>query len=766
MGYRANRDENDINNEDGNNEPSRFDKFASGVSNMRQGIKENGGLKGYAGNAIKGAINNKVDAAKDKAKNKINDKTNQLKGKINDKIPDSVKQKQAALKGKKDALSKKLNAPKDKIDQTKEKIDEAKKKLNETTFKKGVRVAADAVAPGTGAAAEKVLDTSVGKDAVEAARNASNPITALKEGTKKLVQIVVKKEITKKYVLPVAIGATVCMIIIILLTSVVKFGDSQNYKDSGMAGLDEFSEEYQKFYKNVEKYSDKYNADRYMVIAVLTAYKDNDIYTSDELGENEDVDPEEGDTPSASKKYIKQVAKAIGHSSNGIAEGDYVDRNSGSDFFWWLYDDFIDKYYEEYLGENLENKKREIIEFIYIYYEDIKEGDLNKFGYSSLCPGGITVIGGEYPGVYATEDYVAGVVKKEMGSYWNYPEVMKAFAIAARSFLAATGKCEIGNSENAQTFKPVESSNSTDQNYIKAANETSGMVLTRKDGSILQAQYVTIPVSKYITFDSNTNIYTYSMLHDSTDSASTYTYEMNGDDIVRIAQPAGGVYPPAESSGHHWGMLSYGAVYEAEQGKNYEQILNVFYGSNFSITRSGGGNLLSGDGILSQIIFPISEVNDDLYISAGYRGYMREDGTPHGAMDISCRAGGINCQKYQIIASYPGTVETITRELCNGRNEESAARTNIPYRKNCNGMGITVRVDSGPYIGYKISYWHFSSIDDSIQNGTKITMGQYLGQLGNTGNSTGPHLHFEIVDSHGNRLDLDSSIELVLPKPY
>lgn len=39
-------------------------------------------------------------------------------------------------------------------------------------------------------------------------------------------------------------------------------------------------------------------------------------------------------------------------------------------------------------------------------------------------------------------------------------------------------------------------------------------------------------------------------------------------------------------------------------------------------------------------------------------------------------------------------------------------------------------------------YGHFESL--SVSNGQSVTKGQLLGYMGNTGNSTGPHLHFEI----------------------
>lgn len=55
--------------------------------------------------------------------------------------------------------------------------------------------------------------------------------------------------------------------------------------------------------------------------------------------------------------------------------------------------------------------------------------------------------------------------------------------------------------------------------------------------------------------------------------------------------------------------------------------------------------------------------------------------------------------------------------------------------------------------GYYVVYAHMSTIPEHIKVGATVKKGEVIGQSGNTGNTTGPHLHFELRTPEGKAID-------------
>ena len=113
----------------------------------------------------------------------------------------------------------------------------------------------------------------------------------------------------------------------------------------------------------------------------------------------------------------------------------------------------------------------------------------------------------------------------------------------------------------------------------------------------------------------------------------------------------------------------------------------------------------------------LSLVNcDDAYISRGFGDYKG-----HTGVDIAAPEG------VEIYAADSGTVhKTVTMNM---------------------GYGYHIIIDHGDY---QTLYAHCSSFAD-IEAGDTVEKGDVVAYVGNTGNSTGAHLHFEVITADGQQ---------------
>ena len=75
-----------------------------------------------------------------------------------------------------------------------------------------------------------------------------------------------------------------------------------------------------------------------------------------------------------------------------------------------------------------------------------------------------------------------------------------------------------------------------------------------------------------------------------------------------------------------------------------------------------------------------------------------------------------------------------------GTNVYSTANGRVKTSKYWGAFGNCIEVDHGN--GFVTIYGHLSSRD--VQKGEKVYRGQKIGEVGNTGRSTAPHLHYEV----------------------
>ena len=73
----------------------------------------------------------------------------------------------------------------------------------------------------------------------------------------------------------------------------------------------------------------------------------------------------------------------------------------------------------------------------------------------------------------------------------------------------------------------------------------------------------------------------------------------------------------------------------------------------------------------------------------------------------------------------------------------SAGAGTISFMGRTRGYGNLVKISHGN--GYSTNYAHLSRFAPGLRRGARVRQGQVFGYSGNTGMSTGPHLHYEIV---------------------
>ena len=116
---------------------------------------------------------------------------------------------------------------------------------------------------------------------------------------------------------------------------------------------------------------------------------------------------------------------------------------------------------------------------------------------------------------------------------------------------------------------------------------------------------------------------------------------------------------------------------------------------------------------------------------------------------------GIDLVKYKsqtcnIIAHSDGVVTWVQK----GQKNNKGSKGSLSY-----GNCVKIKHDNG----YYTLYAHLKSVN--VIDGEKVKKGQIIGYMGNTGNSYGAHLHFEVRNAKDTRINPTPYIDADLPKP-
>ena len=143
-----------------------------------------------------------------------------------------------------------------------------------------------------------------------------------------------------------------------------------------------------------------------------------------------------------------------------------------------------------------------------------------------------------------------------------------------------------------------------------------------------------------------------------------------------------------------------------------------------------GGNPSGADAASSNLITPTEgRVSSE---------YGPRWGTFHHGIDYA------NVRGTSVAASADGVVTRAAGGCGEGNQSCNGGFGNVIYVKHTMSSGEV----------YTTVYGHLSSIN--VQTGQQVSQGQVIGEIGSTGNSTGPHLHFEVHEGNFSRTPSNS----------
>lgn len=107
-------------------------------------------------------------------------------------------------------------------------------------------------------------------------------------------------------------------------------------------------------------------------------------------------------------------------------------------------------------------------------------------------------------------------------------------------------------------------------------------------------------------------------------------------------------------------------------------------------------------------------------------GYLYNDGSPHNAIDLRAPVGT------PVYAAEDGTVDWV-------QNWDGRTTTGTQSY----GNALRIRHASTGGRSLQTRYAHLSQV--LVQPGDRVRAGQLIGYSGDSGNVSGPHLHFEVI---------------------
>lgn len=138
---------------------------------------------------------------------------------------------------------------------------------------------------------------------------------------------------------------------------------------------------------------------------------------------------------------------------------------------------------------------------------------------------------------------------------------------------------------------------------------------------------------------------------------------------------------------------------------------------------------------------PIDPTRSDWLITQNWVQHRQSEGVNVGALDFAFY-GNVNAIGSPLHATEPGIAHTLADR------GDGTGYGNAVY--------ILGYINPQTGVSYNTVYGHFSKVD--VQDGQTVGRGDHLGEMGSTGFSTGPHVHYEVWQCQLSAVEMESGV--------
>lgn len=170
---------------------------------------------------------------------------------------------------------------------------------------------------------------------------------------------------------------------------------------------------------------------------------------------------------------------------------------------------------------------------------------------------------------------------------------------------------------------------------------------------------------------------------------------------------------------------------------------NLLFASAITETCPGSSSCCeTGYNVMCHMVDPIK----NYYVTA--QVCDNRSGTYHKGIDLTTSGDG------KLYAAFEGEVIAVTNNDKNCSPASGSLACSPITCSSSRGISVTIKITNPYFEGYTMHYLHMSS--RAVEVGDKVIAGQYIGKIGNTGCSTGQHLHFQINNLNNDPIVLNA----------